>query len=247
MPMLPTSRPASTASIAAARKQADMEKPGDARIVESWAKNGAPWTAAVRGGAIESRTLVTNGAIVDAVRSRSPRTAIDIGCGEGWLVRALDGIDMIGVDVVPSLIDTARQAGGGAGDYRVLSYEQIAMGELACAADVGVCNFSLIGKESVEAVFAAAPSFLRAGGALIVQTLHPLAACGDAPYVDGWREGSWAGFGAEFTDAPPWYFRTLESWVRLYARSGLRLLEIREPIHPGTGKPASVILIGELP
>ena len=228
-----------------------MEKPGDARIVESWAKNSAPWTAAVRGGAIDSRVLVTNGAIVDAVRSRSPRTGIDIGCGEGWLVRALSGIDMIGVDVVPGLIDTARQAGGGAGDYRVLSYEQIAQGEWgeghpALAADVGVCNFSLIRKESVDAVFGAAPTFLRAGGTLIVQTLHPLVACGDAPYVDGWREGSWAGFGDQFTDAPPWYFRTLESWVRLYASNGLRLLEMREPIHPGTGKPASVILIGEL-
>ena len=221
-----------------------MENSGDTRIVESWAKNSAPWTAAVRGGAIDSRVLVTNGAIVDAVRSRSPRTAIDIGCGEGWLVRALSGIDMIGVDVVPGLIDTAREAGGG--DFRVLSYEQIAMGELAAAADVGVCNFSLIGKDSVDAVFGAAPTFLRRGGALIVQTLHPLVACGDAPYVDGWREGSWAGFGDQFTDAPPWYFRTLESWVRLYASNRLRLLEMREPVHPGTGKPASVILIGEL-
>jgi 2-polyprenyl-3-methyl-5-hydroxy-6-metoxy-1,4-benzoquinol methylase len=216
----------------------------DARIVDSWAKNSAPWTAAVRNGEIESRTLVTNQAIIDAVRSRSPRTAIDIGCGEGWLVRALDGIEMIGVDVVPGLIDMARSAGGG--DFRVLSYEQIARGEMAAAADVGVCNFSLIGKESVEGVVGAAHLFLKPGGALIVQTLHPLVACGDAPYADGWREGSWAGFSAGFTDAPPWYFRTLESWASLFGDNGLRILEVREPIHPATGKPASVILIGEL-
>jgi SAM-dependent methyltransferase len=220
----------------------DHVAPGDERIVASWGKNSAPWTAAVRGGEIASRTLVTNRAIVDAVRSRSPRSGIDIGCGEGWLVRALIGVEMIGVDVVPSLIDTAREAGGG--DFRVLSYEQIAAGALQASVDVAVCNFSLIGKESVDALFRAAPSLLKPAGTLIVQTLHPVAACGEAAYQDGWREGSWAGFSADFTDPPPWYFRTQGTWVRLFADNGFRLVELREPIHPQTGKPASVILIG---
>ena len=219
-----------------------MENMSDAAIIDSWSKNTDPWTAAVRGGEIESRTLVTNQAIIDAVRSRAPRTALDIGCGEGWLVRALDGVAMIGVDVVAGLIDQARLAGGG--DFRVLSYEQIADGALHAQVDAAVCNFSLIGKESVEGMFRAARALLNPNGALIVQTLHPVVACGDAPYRDGWREGSWAGFSADFADAPPWYFRTLESWVALFSANGLRLLEIREPVHPRTGKPLSVILAG---
>jgi hypothetical protein len=45
----------------------------------------------------------------------------------------------------------------------------------------------------------------------IIQTLHPLIACGDFSYQDAWREGSWAGFSDDFTDLAPWYFRTLES------------------------------------
>jgi SAM-dependent methyltransferase len=200
--------------------------------------------SAVREGEIESRLLVTNRAIVDVVRSLGPATGIDIGCGEGWLVRALDGIAMIGVDVVPGLVDAARQAGGG--DFRTMSYEEIAQGRLNLALDVAICNFSLLGQESVEGVFRAAPSFLRPGGALVVQTMHPVVACGDAPYRDGWREGSWAGFNDGFTDPPPWYFRTLGSWIALYARHGLRLQELREPLHPKTGKPASLILIGQL-
>nr|WP_182915717.1 hypothetical protein [Massilia cavernae] len=73
-----------------------------------------------------------------------------------------------------------------------------------------------------------------------------MVACGDAPYRDGWREGSWAGFSSDFTDPPPWYFRTLESWIRLYSNHGFRLVEVREPVHPASGKPVSVILIGEL-
>lgn len=220
-----------------------MNPLSDEKIIDSWSKNTGPWTNAVRGGEIESRKLVTDKAIVDAVRSRSPRTGIDIGCGEGWLVRALDGIQMTGIDVVPGLVDMASAAGGG--DFRVMSYEEIGAGALSATADVAICNFSLIGKESVEGLLRAAPSLLRAGGALIVQTLHPHLACGDAPYQDGWREGSWSGFRADFTDAPPWYFRTLETWVKLFSESGLRLVEMREPVHPVTGKPVSVIFIGE--
>lgn len=217
----------------------------DGKIIDSWGKNTAPWVAAVRSGEIESRTLVTNRAIVEAVQRRTPATGLDIGCGEGWLVRALDGVAMLGVDVVPGLIDAARKAGGG--EFRVMSYENIAGGQLNLAVDVAVCNFSLIGKDSVEGVFRAARSFLRPGGALIVQTMHPLMACGDAPYADGWREGSWAGFNAGFTDPPPWYFRTIGSWTRLFTDNGLRLQDVHEPLHPATGKPASIILVGEYP
>ena len=216
----------------------------DTKIIASWGKNTSPWVQAVREGEIASRTLVTNRAIVDTVRSLAPASGIDIGCGEGWLVRALDGVAMLGVDVVPGLVEAARQAGGG--DFRTMSYEEIAQGGLDLDLDVAICNFSLLGEESVAGLFRAAPSFLRPGGHFVVQTMHPVAACGDAPYRDGWREGSWAGFNAGFTDPPPWYFRTLGSWVKLYAEHGFLLLELREPMHPKTGMPASLILTGRL-
>ncbi|HEX9607519.1 MAG TPA: class I SAM-dependent methyltransferase [Gemmatimonadaceae bacterium] len=217
----------------------------DARIVDSWRKNASPWTAAVRENQIASRTLVTNKAVVDAVLSRSPRTVLDIGCGEGWLVRSLSkhGIHAIGVDVVPALVEQAKKAGGG--EFRVASYEDLAAGNVDVSVDLVVANFSLIGKESVESVIRRASSLLNPGGSLIIQTLHPVASCGDESYTDGWRTGSWAGFSEEFSDPAPWYFRTMESWEHLLADSGFRILETREPVHPETGKPASVIFIAE--
>jgi 2-polyprenyl-3-methyl-5-hydroxy-6-metoxy-1,4-benzoquinol methylase len=215
----------------------------EAKIIDSWRKNAPGWTVAVREGRIESRRI-TDRAIVDAVLSRSPHSVLDIGCGEGWLVRqvAAKNIRVIGVDVVPALIDAAQQAGDG--DFRVMSYEEVAAGILGISVDVIVCNFSLLGKESVEGVFRAAPSLLNSRGSLIVQTLHPVASCGDLPYRDGWRKGSWAGCGAGFLESAPWYFRTLESWRTMFARNGIRLREVVEPAHPTTRNPVSVILIG---
>ena len=218
----------------------------DAKIVESWGKNVSSWTLAVREGQIESRRQITDQAIIDAILSRSPRSVLDIGCGEGWLVRELAArnIDVIGIDVVPEFIEVAQRAGGG--DFRVVSYEEIAAGELRVSVDVLVCNFALLGKESVEGIFEAAPSLLNSGGSFLVQTLHPLITCGDLPYRDGWREGSWAGFSPAFTAPVPWYFRTMENWIKLFVDNGFRLREVREPLHPKTHKPASVIFIGEV-
>ena len=215
----------------------------DGQIIDSWHTNATPWAAAVRQRQIESRLLVTDRAIVETVLSRSPRLVLDIGCGEGWLARALaaHGIRVLGIDIVPSLIERARQAGGG--EFRLGSYEQIAAGMTPVCADLVVCNFALLGKDSAAGLIRSMPRLLQRHGTLVIQTLHPLTACGEHPYRDGWREGSWAGFDAAFTDPAPWYFRTLESWLKLLVDQGLRLLEMREPLHPITQRPASVIFV----
>jgi 2-polyprenyl-3-methyl-5-hydroxy-6-metoxy-1,4-benzoquinol methylase len=218
-----------------------IEPMSDSKIIDSWQHNALPWTKAVRDGEIESRRLVTDQAIVNAVLACKPDTVIDLGCGEGWLALLLQqhGIGVKAVDVVPALVSAAKQAG--VTDTRVLSYEEIVAGQLKLGADVVVCNFSLLGKESVEGLLRTVPTLLKPGGSLIVQTLHPLVACGELAYVDGWRTGSWAGFSSAFSDAPPWYFRTLQAWIELIGTSGLTLLALQEPLDPRTGKPASVI------
>ncbi len=219
----------------------------EARILASWQRNGAPWTRAVRDGAIASRVLATNAAIVACVLALAPRRVLDIGCGEGWLARELaaHGLDVTGVDAVPALVDDARAAG--VGRFEVMDYEALAAGVLGERFDLAVCNFSLIGGASVDALVAAMPRLLEPGGVFVVQTLHPLEACGAQPYRDGWREGSWAGFDDTFRDPAPWYFRTLESWIALLRSSCLVVEAVREPLHPQTGRPASLILVARNP
>src|SRR5690606_15979011 len=152
------------------------------QILQSWQQNASSWIKAVRDGRIASRTQVTNQAILSASLRGSPRTAVDLGCGEGWLCRALaaEGLEVIGVDAVEELLGAARTAGGA--DYRLLSFEDVANGGLAVQVDVAVCNFSLFGDSEVAQLFRSIPTMLAPGGRFVVQTLHPVASCGDLPY-----------------------------------------------------------------
>ncbi len=217
----------------------------DREIIDSWSKNALQWTAAVRGGQIESRTLITNKAIVESVLRHAPQSVLDIGCGEGWLIREISSLvaRAVGVDAIPALIEQASRAGGG--DFFVACYEAFTRDVLGDPFDVAVCNFSLIGKASVESVFRAVPALLKPDGVFIVQTLHPVFACGDLPYREGWRAGSWAGFNADFVDPAPWYFRTMENWHALFVNHGFSLREVLEPVNPHSNQPASVLFIGE--
>lgn len=218
-----------------------VDRHQEARILSAWQDSAAPWAEAVRLGAIESRRQVTDAAIVAAVMERGPRTVLDVGCGEGWLARALTerGARVLGVDAVEALIEAARAASQGR--YEVMRYEDLAAGALDERFDVVVCNFALLGRESVDALFSALPGLLAADGAFIVQTLHPVVACGEEAYRDGWREGSWAGFGPAFGAAAPWYFRTLAGWFALFRRHGLELVDVREPLWPTRPLPASIL------
>lgn len=61
----------------------------EARILDAWHTNAQVWERAMHEGRIESRKRATDRAILDAVLAGSARTAINVGCCEGWLARAL--------------------------------------------------------------------------------------------------------------------------------------------------------------
>ncbi|HYH78755.1 MAG TPA: class I SAM-dependent methyltransferase [Longimicrobium sp.] len=210
----------------------------------AWVANAAAWTRVVREERIESRRVATGAAIVEAVRQRAPRRALDVGCGEGWLARALaeGGIDVVGVDGSAPLIDAARAAGGGA--FHVRSYAEIVADPEALGADFDavIFNFALLEKD-VGLVLRAVRRCIAPSGALCIQTVHPWAARGDAPYRDAWRTETFSGFDLPFPASMPWFYRTLESWVSLLHDSGYRIVSVREPRHPETSDPLSLLFI----
>ena len=232
-----------------------MRNLNDELVLNSWNQNASAWITTIENEEIASRKLVTNKAIVDAVVSYSPANILDIGCGEGWLTRELTikGIEAWGVDGVSALIEKARLMN--CGKFQVASYEDIINSNKIPPTpmikegvfsggkfDAAVCNFSLLGKETVDSLITSIPNLLKNQKLLFIQTLHPIMSCGESAYVDGWREELWNGFNSDFK-AAPWYFRTLETWINLLKSSGFTILECREPINSITQKPASIIFI----
>jgi 2-polyprenyl-3-methyl-5-hydroxy-6-metoxy-1,4-benzoquinol methylase len=214
-----------------------------ARMRLGWDSNAAAWTEAVRERRIASRRDGTDAAIVAAVLRTAPSSVLDVGCGEGWLARALAaaGCRVVGIDASESLLASARNLGGGT--FVAMTYDALPAraAELGGPFDVAVCNFSLL-DAALAPLFDALRSLLGADGRLVIQTAHPWIACGGEPYADGWREETFAGFGDGFTAPMPWYFRTLASWVDGIAASRFAIARIAEPVDAGSGRPLSLLI-----
>jgi 2-polyprenyl-3-methyl-5-hydroxy-6-metoxy-1,4-benzoquinol methylase len=214
-------------------------------LQRSWVANAEGWTRAVREGRIESRRVATDAAIVEAILEHSPRRVLDVGCGEGWLVRSLAerGITAVGVDASSPLIEAARSQGGGT--FHRCSYAEIVADAepLGPGFDAVVFNFALLEEDALP-VLRAARRLLVPSGSVFIQTVHPWTARGGESYRNGWRIETFTGFGPGFSEPMPWYFRTLQSWVSLLHQSGLRIREIREPLHPDGSDPLSLLIIG---
>lgn len=213
------------------------------QLRDSWEENAAAWTDAIRSGAIESRRLITNDAVVRAVLRCTPRTVLDVGCGEGWLARELAArsIEVVGIDASRALIDIARETGGAR--FEVCACADLAANAAGLGApfDAAVCNFALL-EEHLAPTLIALRELLRPGGRLLVQTVHPWAVSDPADYRDGWRTETFAAMGDGFRAAMPWYFRTLASWMRVFDESGFAVERLEEPRHPRTGVPLSLLL-----
>jgi SAM-dependent methyltransferase len=200
-------------------------------LTESWDRNAGNWTRVVRQGLIPSRRAGTDAAILAAIAECGPRWLLDIGCGEGWLVRAAEGITGcagVGIDASAELI-AAAQTADSVNRYAALDYAAFVLADddIGADFDVAVFNYSLFA-EDIAPLLRAAASRLVAGGTLIIQTVHP-GGQGD----DGWRDEDFSAFGGGDWAPMPWYCRSLDAWRAALRDAGLKLDELREPAADG--------------
>jgi 2-polyprenyl-3-methyl-5-hydroxy-6-metoxy-1,4-benzoquinol methylase len=214
----------------------------DDEIVRSWSANADAWTQVVRSGLIPNRKAGTDAAIIAACTSLDAGPVLDVGCGEGWLVRALGerGVAATGVDVSVPLIARAAEAGGGT--FVAATYAQLEMDPTVVAGPWRgiVCNFALLG-DPLHPLLAALRARLVPSGSILIQTVHPWTSRGDVPYLSQWRTESFDGFGISFPSPMPWFYRTFASWYEQLALGGLHVVRLDEPLHPTTGAPLSLV------
>ncbi|CAN5722339.1 class I SAM-dependent methyltransferase [soil metagenome] len=214
-------------------------------LTRSWILNAQSWVDAVRSGAIQSRRVATDRAVLDLVLSLNPDAVLDVGCGEGWLCRALSAqsIRVVGVDGSKQLIEAARDLGGA--EYHLLDYQTLEYSPtttLAGPFDVVVFNFALL-QDDHQPLLRRLRDWLTPNGAIVIQTIHPWTARDEEIYEDGWRSEDFRSIGSEWKPMP-WYFRTLASWVDELGIAGYLIAEIREPTQPGESAPVSLLILG---
>lgn len=214
-------------------------------IINSWDVNAKEWINLIEKQGILSRK-VTNPAIINIIEKYAPEKMLDLGCGEGWLTRALSakGFNAFGADAIDDLVLHARKSGNE--EYFQLSYRDIIAGTKIPFQpfDAVVFNFSLYEANETEDLLKQIKSSLNQNGLLFIQTLHPFSMIKNGlPYKSQWMDNAWKGLKGAFKAHHSWYYRTLEDWLSLFNSCGWHVRSIREPLLSDDKPPASIIFV----
>lgn len=222
-----------------------MKAPTETEIIHSWDHNARGWKKLIEQDSIESRRLVTNEAIVKVLSALPLKNLLDLGCGEGWLIRRMEalGLPCYGVDGSSTMIRLAQMKGQG--HYQCLSYSEIIEGAQMEGSpfDAIVLNFALFDKDSTAPLLASLQQHMTAQGKLIIQSLHPNAVHAFEP--SHWKPDVWDDLPGNFSQTHPWYHRSMADWKMLFSGSGFYIKAMHEPEHPRTQLPVSVIFVLE--
>jgi SAM-dependent methyltransferase len=204
-----------------------------------WEDSAAAWIADMGDGGDWGRKHVLDPPMLQRVSAAAPRSALDVGCGEGRFCRMLReaGVATVGIDPTLVLIEHARRSDP-AGDYRVAGAEALPFDDGQF--DLVVSYLSLIDIPDIATAIAEMGRVLRPGGRLLIANLTSFNTAGlelgwtrDAhgrPMfgLDGYLEEravwcSWRGIKVQ-----NWH-RPLSAYMGLLLEQGLTLTHFAEP------------------
>ena len=202
-------------------------------IKSSWKKNAEEWIKAIQNETIASRQF-TNKAILNTIKNSSCDDVVDIGCGEGWLSRALKQINIsaTGIDSNHRLIGEAKKHD--ASNYFVLSFEDIIEGKPLPNApfEAAIFNFCIYFKSELKPLLKQTLNSVVSNGFILIQTVHPFFLIQNKlDYKSQWIHDSWKGLPGKFKDGHSWYARTFEDWFGVLSSLSNTELSVQEVLN----------------
>ena len=216
---------------------------------DGWEQSAQAWIASQGDEGDFGRRWVMDAPMMERVRRRSCRRALDVGCGEGRFCRMLraEGIAAVGIDPTEGLIAHARALDGG-GDYRVEAAEALRFEDSAF--DLVVSYLSLIDIPDASAAIREMARVLAPGGTLLIANLAGYNSAADANDLgwatlpDGRRAHAMDHYLEEKVGWIAWkgiriqnWHRPLSTYMTLLLEQGLRLTHFDEPRADPGGDP----------
>ena len=213
------------------------------RPAGEWAAHAQWWNEGFTDGADAEYAEQVIPMIVD--RLPTSGLAVDLGCGEGQVSRAISdcGLDVVGLDTASSLLALAHGKQPSAG---LVEASVTAVPLRSGSARVAISCLVLEHVVELEDAVAEAARVLEPGGELLMFLNHPLLACPESGWVDDhlvdppeqyWRVGPYLpedssvvtiGAGVEIT----FHHRPLSRYLNTAIGAGLDLIEAVEPAPP---------------
>lgn len=218
-----------------------------ATMDNGWRASAHAWIADISEQGDFSRRYVLDPVMLPRTLARSPRKALDVGCGEGRFCRMLrqNGVSSTGIDPTPALIAAARTRDPG-GHYFEAEAERLPFGDESF--DLIIRYLSLIDISDVQAAIQEIARVLQPGGTLLIASLNSFnTACGDTGWIkDNTGQRLFYPIDHYLRERAMWieyrgirivnHHRPMSTYMRALLNEGLRLVYFDEPV-PIIGAP----------
>src|ERR1700761_2821180 len=136
-------------------------------MTDGWDESAEAWIRDMGAQGDYARQFVLDAPMIERIRQRTYRTALDVGCGEGRFCRILTGLGIkaTGIDPTDALLNMARQHHPD-GDYRGGRAEALDFADASF--DLVVTYLTLIDIPDIRRAIAEMARVLRPGGTLLI-------------------------------------------------------------------------------
>ena len=223
-----------------------------------WQESANAWIANMGEQGDFGRRYVLDPIMLERSTARAPRTALDVGCGEGRFCRMLKqhGIQVTGVDPTHELIEAARARDAGS-EYLEKTAESLPFCDNTF--DLVVSYLSLIDIPNIEAAIPEMARVLAPGGALLIANLNSFnTACCDTGWIkDAAGRRIYYPLDNYLEERPMWvefrgirisnHHRPMSTYMRTLLDAGLRLSYFDEPSPSADADPETVASYRRVP